>query len=133
MLVVADTKPVSDHPGPHSQSHNGTCRPRAVSPQIADVLRGLPERVRITWPHHRLVGAELAVHGWRQVGGEVHLPVMLLDGTTGCLPLAWTELAPAVPGRGVVLTVEAVRALRGQLEALANRAGELRDRCPTGN
>jgi hypothetical protein len=104
-----------------------------VSPQIADVLRNLPERVRITWPHHQLVGAELAVHGWRHVGAEVHLQVMLLDGTAGCLPLAWTELAPAATAGGVVLTVEAVRALRGQLEALANRADELRDRRPTRN
>jgi hypothetical protein len=37
------------------------------------------------------------------------------------------------PGRGVVVTVEAVRALRGQVEALANRAGELRDRRPGRN
>ena len=58
---------------------------------------------------------------------------MLLDGTRGCLPLAWTELAPAATAGGVVLTVEAVRALRGQLEALANRAGELRDRRSTRN
>jgi hypothetical protein len=99
-----------------------------VSSQIADVLRDLPERVRITWPHHRLAGAELAVHGWRHVGGEVHLQVRLLDGTVGCLPLAWTELAPAIPGRGGVLTVQAVRALRGRLEALGARAGELGDR-----
>jgi hypothetical protein len=104
-----------------------------VSPQIADVLRDLPERVRITWPHHRLAGAELAVHGWRHVGGEVHLQVRLLDGTMGCLPLAWTELAPALPGQGGVLTVEAVRALRGRLEALAVRAGELGDRRPARN
>jgi hypothetical protein len=96
-------------------------------------LRDLPERVRITWPHHQLVGAELAVHGWRHVGAEVHLQVMLLDGTRGCLPLAWTELAPATTSEGAVLTVEAVRALRGQLEALAARAGERPDRRPTRN
>ena len=51
----------------------------------------------------------------------------------GCLPLAWTELAPTLPGRGGVLTVEAVRALRGQLEVLVARAGELGDRRPARN
>lgn len=51
----------------------------------------------------------------------------------GCLPLAWTELVPALPGRGGVLTVEAMRALRGQLEVLAARAGELGDRRPARN
>jgi hypothetical protein len=102
-----------------------------VSPQIADVLRNLPERVRITWPHHRLAGAELPVHGWRHIGGEVHLQVRLLDVTMGCLPLAWTELAPGTSGEGAMLTVEAVRALRGQLKVLAARAGELGDQRPT--
>ena len=71
--------------------------------------------------------------GWRHVGGEVHLRVRLLDGTMGCLPLAWTELAPATASGGAVLTVEAVRALRQQLEALAARAGERGDRRPTRN
>jgi hypothetical protein len=104
-----------------------------VSPQIADVLRDLPERVRITWPHHRLAGAELAVDGWRHLGGEIHLRVRLLDGTMGCLPLAWTEFAPATASEGAVLTLEAVRGLRQQLEALAARAGERRDRRPTRN
>jgi hypothetical protein len=97
-----------------------------VLPQIADVLGDLPERVRITWPHHRLVGAELAVHGWRHVGGEVHLRVRLLDGTMGCLPLRWTDLAPVTTSEGTVLTVEAVRALRRQLEALAARGRRAR-------
>jgi hypothetical protein len=94
-----------------------------VLPQIADVLRNLPERVRVTWPHHRLVGAELPVHGWRHVDGEVCLRVTLLDGTIGCLPLAWTELVPATAGEGVVVTVKAVRTLRRQLETLAAKAG----------
>jgi hypothetical protein len=104
-----------------------------VSPQIVDVLGDLPERVRITWPHHRLAGAELAVDGWRHLGGEVHLRVRLLDGTMGCLPLVWTELAPAPASEGTVLTLEAVRGLRQQLEALVVRAGERGDRRPARN
>ena len=69
--------------------------------------------------------------GWRHLGGEVHLRVRLLDGTMGCLPLAWTELAPATASEGAVLTLEVVRGLRQQLEALVVRAGELGDRRPT--
>ena len=46
-----------------------------VPRQLARVLANLPEQVRVTWADHQLHGAELPVHGWHRIQGEVHLLV----------------------------------------------------------
>jgi len=88
--------------------------------QTAHVLENLPERVVVTWPHHALYGTDLAVHGWQHLYGEIHLLVTMLDGSKGCLPVAWTDLLPRSAGReeGQTFSVSGVRALRLQLDAL---------------
>jgi hypothetical protein len=86
-------------------------------------LANLPERIRVEWPHHQLFGAELEVHGWRCIDGEVHLRVRLADGSIGCLPAAWTSLL--VDGQAAApsafLSLTALRNLRQLVEALSRR------------
>jgi hypothetical protein len=86
-------------------------------------LANLPERVRVEWPHHQLFGAELEVHGWRCIDGEVQLRVRLADGSIGCLPVGWTNLlgeAQAV-APSAFLTLAALRNLRQLVDALSRR------------
>jgi hypothetical protein len=87
-------------------------------------LAHLPERVRIVWPHHQLCGAELAVHSWQRINGEIHLLVTLPDGSNACLPAAATSLwEPLVgddhPAR--ILSADRIRQLRQLLDALQAR------------
>ena len=96
-----------------------------VPRDIARVLAQLPERVRIVWPHHQLCGAELAVHSWQRINGEIHLLVTLPDGSRGYLPAAGTSLwEPLVDdGRPVLmLTGDRIRQLRQLVEALQARS-----------
>jgi hypothetical protein len=88
----------------------------------------LPETVRVTWVDHRLYGIELPVHGWHHIHGEIHLLVMLPDGSRGYLPAAATALWQAQEGDGATftLTAERVRQLRRLVEALRARGGRRR-------
>jgi hypothetical protein len=89
----------------------------------ARLLAHLLERVRIVWPHHRLAGAELEVHGWLRIDGEVHLRMRLPDGSTGSLPMSWTSLSAEapLPTKPTLLSLESVRALRQITELLLDR------------
>jgi hypothetical protein len=86
-------------------------------------LASLPERVRIVWPHHRLYGAELEVHGWRCIDGEVHLRLRLSDGSIGCLPASWTTLLGTGESSttAALFSLEAIRTLRSLVEAMDRR------------
>jgi hypothetical protein len=102
---------------------------------MARILAHLPERVRVVWPHHQLCGTELVVHSWQRIDGEVHLRLTLNDGSTGCLPAAWTDLfettANAQPQQHAV-SLAGLRSLRGLVQALSARhpAGKAGDsRC----
>jgi hypothetical protein len=92
--------------------------------EIADVLAHLPERVRILWPHHQLCGAELAVHSWQRVHGEIHLLLTLPDGSRACLPAAatslWEPLVHDEPS-SVMLSADRIRQLRQLMDALQAR------------
>jgi hypothetical protein len=89
----------------------------------ARMLTHLPERVRIVWPHHRLTGAELEVHGWLRIDGEVHLRMRLPDGSIGCLPMSWTSLSaePPSPREPAFLSLESLRTFRQFTELLLDR------------
>jgi hypothetical protein len=92
--------------------------------EIARVLAHLPERVRIVWPHHQLCGAELPVHSWQRVNGEIHLLVTLPDGSRACLPAAGTSLwQPLVDDDhpALMLSVDRIRQLHQLLDALQAR------------
>jgi hypothetical protein len=92
--------------------------------EIADVLAHLPERVRIVWPHHQLCGAELVVHSWQRVKGEIHLLLTLPDGSRACLPAAATSLwEPLVDDDrpAVMLTADRIRQLHQLMDALQAR------------
>jgi hypothetical protein len=95
----------------------------SVPPQTAYVLANLPEKVRITWADHRLYGAELPVHGWHHVQGEIHLVVTLPDGSRTYFPAAGTALFGASEHvqSAVGLTVDGVRQLRQLITALQDR------------
>jgi hypothetical protein len=86
-------------------------------------LANLPERVRVEWPHHQLFGAELDVHGWRCIDGEVHLRVRLTDGSIGCLPVAWTNVLGigSASARAGFVSLAAMRDLRQLVDALSRR------------
>ncbi len=108
----------------------------ALPPQTARILAHLPERVRISWPHHQLCGAELVVHSWQRIDGDIHLRLTLADGSVGCLPAAWTDLfEPAPEGQPQhAISLAAVRSLRALVQALSARhaAGELgTSSCPS--
>lgn len=79
--------------------------------------------MRVTWPHHELVGSDLEVHGWQHIDGAIHLRVTLPDESVGCLPATWTDAFEqrTCEARALTLTPEAVRALRTVLEPLAAR------------
>jgi len=94
-----------------------------LPPHTARLLMHLPERIRIVWPHHRLSGAELEVHGWLRIDGEVHLRLRLPDGSIGCLPMSWTSLSAEAPAlaKAAFLSLESLRALRQLTELLLDR------------
>ena len=103
--------------------------------QTTQVLSNLPERVRITWPHHRLFGTDVVVHGWLHVGGEIHLRTTLTDGSIGCLPVGWTNVLDANSASAdprPLLNPESVRALQQLVEALAGRRSTRRRVRSTG-
>jgi len=84
----------------------------------------LPERVRIVWPQHQLCGAELAVHSWQRINGEIHLLVTLPDGSNACLPAAATSLwEPLVHDEppAVMLSADRIRQLHQLVDALQAR------------
>jgi len=57
----------------------------------------------------------------------VHLRVVLPDGSVGCLPLAWTELADEIDdSTGLELTVGAVREVMALVGVLQLRVEESR-------
>jgi hypothetical protein len=86
-------------------------------------LANLPERIQVEWPHHQLFGAELEVHGWRFIDGEVHLRVRLTDGSIGCLPASWTNVLEDGQGTAsaVFVNLDALRNLRQLIDALGRR------------
>ena len=65
--------------------------------EIACVLAHLPERVRIVWRHHQLCGAELAVHSWQRIHGDIHVSGRV--GTSGHHVSGGRRRAPAAHRR----------------------------------
>jgi len=90
---------------------------------MAGVLAHLPERVRIIWQGHQLYGAELPVHGWHRIQGEIHLLVTLPNGSRSYFPAAGTELFDAQQRvhTAVMLTPGAIRQLRQLIDVLRGR------------
>jgi len=72
---------------------------------------------------HRLYGAELPVHGWHHLDGQIHLLVTLPDGSRGYFPAEGTALWGTATGDlpSLVLTADAVRRLRLLIEASEGR------------
>jgi hypothetical protein len=91
--------------------------------EITRVLAHLPERVRIVWQDHQLYGAELPVHGWHRIHGQIHLLVTLPDGSRSYFPAVGTALFDAQKSDHAagMLTVGATRQLRQLVEALQAR------------
>jgi len=86
-------------------------------------LANLPERIRVEWPHHQLFGAELEVHGWRCIDGEIQLRVRLADGSIGCLPATWTNVLGGgqATASAPFVNLDALRTLRQLIDALSRR------------
>ncbi len=87
-------------------------------------MENLPESVRVTMPEHRLLGEELAVHGWHHLGDEIHLLVDLPDGSRGYFPARWTAIWPPsveTEPSSNLLSSDAVRQLRFLVKSLQRR------------
>ncbi len=86
-------------------------------------MANLPEQVRVTYPHHELAGADLKVHGWQHIDGEIHLRVTLTDDSIGCLPISWTSLLDhlGLEAHALLLSPASVRTLRKVLTPLVGR------------
>ena len=55
-------------------------------------LDGYPDQVTIVRSHHPFEGSALAVLGWCHRRGELHLTLVLPDGTRALIPATWTDL-----------------------------------------
>ena len=77
----------------------------------------------IVWPDHQLYGAELPVHGWHHIHGEIHLLVTLPDGSRAYFPAAGTALFECAERDrpALMLTADGIRQLRQLMEALQAR------------
>jgi hypothetical protein len=60
--------------------------PRHTSP-----LQDLPAQVQVTRAHHALTGKALKVFGKINRKGQLHLVLVLPDGTRSYIPAAWTD------------------------------------------
>jgi hypothetical protein len=58
-------------------------------------LDGYPDRVTIVRSRHPFEGSALEVLGWCHRRGELHLTLVLPDGTRALVPAAWTDLSIA--------------------------------------
>jgi len=58
-------------------------------------LNGYPEQVTVVRSRHPLEGSALDVLGWCHRRGELHLTLVLPDGTRSLIPAAWTDLPSA--------------------------------------
>src|SRR6185436_8014309 len=65
---------------------------RQTTHHRAHHLDGFPDQVTIVRPRHPFEGMALDVLGWCHRRGELHLTLVLPDGTRGLIPAAWTDL-----------------------------------------
>jgi Family of unknown function (DUF5372) len=72
--------------------------------------------VRVIRPRHPLEGQALALLGWSHLQGQLHLLLVLPDGSRSLIPAAWTDLRTA-PNRAPAATTgpRATVASLGQL------------------
>jgi len=82
----------------------------------------------VIWADHLLYGVELPVHGWHHHDGKIQLFVTLPDGSRAYFPADRTALWETAPTDipPFLLTGDAVRKLRLQVEALQARRGRRR-------
>ena len=78
-------------------------------------LDGYPNQVTIVRLRHPFEGSALDVLGWCHRRGELHLTLVLSDGTRALVPAAWTDLPVALPTPRVQRTQAASLASRAQL------------------
>ena len=60
-------------------------------------LDGYPDQVTIIRSRHPFEGSALDILGWCHRHGELHLTLVLPDGTRALIPAAWTDLSIADP------------------------------------
>src|SRR2546428_682065 len=63
-------------------------------------LEGFPPSVTITRPHHPFEGRALAVLGWTHRSDQLHLVLVLPDGSRSLIPAAWTDFKGGVTTAG---------------------------------
>src|SRR2546427_6289384 len=63
-------------------------------------LEGFPPSVTITRPHHPFEGQALAVLGWTHRNDQLHLVLVLPDGSRSLIPAAWTDFKGGVTTAG---------------------------------
>lgn len=65
---------------------------RQTTHHRAHHLDGFPDQVTIVRSRHPFEGSALNVLGWCHRRGELHLTLVLPDGTRALVPAAWTDL-----------------------------------------
>ena len=101
-----------------------------VTPATLQRLREvLPCEVRVTGRHHPRRGRVLRAGGFRRLGGDLMLEVVLSDGSAGTVAAATTDVLGEQPleqaAPGTVLSVDGVRRLRAPL-VVRSRGSESR-------
>jgi len=78
--------------------HDGEwCR---KNPRHTTHLRDLPDKVRVTRPHHALEGKVLEVFAKLRHRGKPHFLLVLPDGSRSYIPVAWTDFVATPQSSG---------------------------------
>ena len=92
-------------------------------------LNGYPEQVRVMRPRHPLEDKSLKVLGWSHRQGQLHLLLVLPDGSRSWIPASWTDLktagdkAPATTGSQALASLSQLLHTRTIVDALLRRRG----------
>src|SRR6516165_8891687 len=84
-------------------------------------LDGYPDQVTIVRSRHPFEGSALDVLGWCNRRNELHLTLVLPDGTRALIPAAWTDLPIAQPAPFAVRQRARVAFLASHAELLHAR------------
>ena len=88
-------------------------------------LRDLPDKVRVTRPHHALEGKVLEVFAKLRHRGKPHFLLVLPDGSRSYIPVAWTDFVATPQSSGAscstVASASDLLGLRKRVDCLLRR------------
>src|SRR5207245_7267092 len=87
-------------------------------------LHDLPDKVRVTRPHHALEGKVLEVFAKLRHRGQPHFVLVLPDGSRSYIPAAWTDFAAtsaSYPNSSMMASASDLLRLRQRVDWLLRR------------